>query len=139
MRTSSSYISNFIALRDSGRLNVTHATCPRTSNSTSCVPTSVTLTPRSLRHLERPAGPILRAIGTRRNVDATRDARYRSGIDRLFCSLHGATRGPFALMGRVGLDVVLDLDEHDATERDDILDVPRKVLCRMVADGKLGV
>lgn len=60
-------------------------------------------------------------------------------VDRLFCSLHGATMGPFALMDRVGLDVVLDIEEHYATERDNIPDGPRNLLRRMIADGKLGV
>ena len=59
-------------------------------------------------------------------------------VDRLFCSLHGATMGPFQLMDRVGLDVVLDIEEHYASERDGIPAGPRNLLRRMIADGKLG-
>jgi 3-hydroxybutyryl-CoA dehydrogenase len=60
-------------------------------------------------------------------------------VDRLFCSLHGATMGPFQLMDRVGLDVVLDIEEHYATERDGLPEGPRNLLRRMIAEGKLGV
>lgn len=60
-------------------------------------------------------------------------------IDSIFCSLHGATMGPFQLMDRVGLDVVLDIEEHYASERDGIPDGPRNLLRRMIAEGKLGV
>jgi 3-hydroxybutyryl-CoA dehydrogenase len=60
-------------------------------------------------------------------------------VDRLFCSYHGATMGPFQLMDRVGLDVVLDIEEHYASERDGIPEGPRNLLRRMIADGKLGV
>jgi len=60
-------------------------------------------------------------------------------VDRLFCSLHGATMGPFQLMDRVGLDVVLDIEEHYASEREGIPEGPRDLLRRMIAEGKLGV
>jgi 3-hydroxybutyryl-CoA dehydrogenase len=60
-------------------------------------------------------------------------------VDQLFCSLHGATMGPFQLMDRVGLDVVLDIEEHYASEREGIPVGPRNLLRRMIAEGKLGV
>jgi len=60
-------------------------------------------------------------------------------VDRLFRSLHGAEIGPFQLMDRVGLDVVLDIEEHYASEREGIPEGPRRLLRRMIADGKLGV
>jgi 3-hydroxybutyryl-CoA dehydrogenase len=60
-------------------------------------------------------------------------------VDRLFCLTHGATIGPFQLMDRVGLDVVLDIEEHYASEREGIPEAPRNLLRRMIADGKLGV
>jgi 3-hydroxybutyryl-CoA dehydrogenase len=60
-------------------------------------------------------------------------------VDRLFCSFHGATMGPFRLMDRVGLDVVLDIEEHYASECDGIPEGPRNLLRRMIAEGKLGV
>ena len=60
-------------------------------------------------------------------------------VDRLFRLLHGAEIGPFQLMDRVGLDVVLDIEEHYASEREGIPEGPRILLRRMIADGKLGV
>ncbi len=60
-------------------------------------------------------------------------------VDRLFCSLHGAEIGPFQLMDRIGLDVVLDVEEHYASEREGIPEGPRALLRQMIAAGKLGV
>jgi 3-hydroxybutyryl-CoA dehydrogenase len=60
-------------------------------------------------------------------------------VDQLFCSHLGAPMGPFRLMDRIGLDVVLDIEEHYATESDDIPEGPRNLLRRMIAEGKLGV
>jgi 3-hydroxybutyryl-CoA dehydrogenase len=60
-------------------------------------------------------------------------------VDQLFCMLHGAVMGPFQLMDRVGLDVVLDIEEVYARERDGIPEEPRRLLRRMIAEGKLGV
>jgi 3-hydroxybutyryl-CoA dehydrogenase len=47
--------------------------------------------------------------------------------------------GPFQLMDRVGLDVVLDIEEHYASEREGIPEGPRNLLRRMINEGKLGV
>jgi 3-hydroxybutyryl-CoA dehydrogenase len=60
-------------------------------------------------------------------------------VDQLFCMLHGAEMGPFQLMDRVGLDVVLDIEEVYAREREGIPDGPRRLLRQMIAEGKLGV
>ncbi len=38
-------------------------------------------------------------------------------VDRLFSLYLGTDRGPFARMDAVGLDVVLDIEEHYADER----------------------
>jgi 3-hydroxybutyryl-CoA dehydrogenase len=46
---------------------------------------------------------------------------------------------PFELMDRVGLDVVLNIEEHYASVRPGIPDGPRKLLREYVADGRLGV
>ena len=46
---------------------------------------------------------------------------------------------PFRLMDRVGLDVVLAIEEHYATVRADVPEGPRKVLRGYVAEGRLGV
>jgi 3-hydroxybutyryl-CoA dehydrogenase len=46
---------------------------------------------------------------------------------------------PFELMDRVGLDVVLNIEEHYASVRPGIPDGPRKLLREYVDDGRLGV
>lgn len=62
-----------------------------------------------------------------------------SDVDSIFRSLHGAEIGPFQLMDLVGLDVVLDIEEVYAREREGIPEGPRELLRRMIAEGKLGV
>jgi 3-hydroxybutyryl-CoA dehydrogenase len=46
---------------------------------------------------------------------------------------------PFVLMDRVGLDVVLAIEEHYAQVRTGIPDGPRKLLRRYIDEGRLGV
>jgi 3-hydroxybutyryl-CoA dehydrogenase len=46
---------------------------------------------------------------------------------------------PFQLMDRIGLDVVLDIEEHYASVRQGIPDGPRKLLRQYIEDGRLGV
>jgi len=46
---------------------------------------------------------------------------------------------PFALMDRVGLDVVLDIEEHYAAVRPGIPEGPRKLLREYIDEGRLGV
>jgi 3-hydroxybutyryl-CoA dehydrogenase len=46
---------------------------------------------------------------------------------------------PFRLMDRVGLDVVLNIEEHYASVRAGLPDGPRKLLRELIDDGKLGV
>lgn len=46
---------------------------------------------------------------------------------------------PFRLMDRVGLDVVLNIEEHYASVRPGLPEGPRKLLHELVDDGKLGV
>ena len=60
-------------------------------------------------------------------------------IDVLFRSFHQAAVGPFELMDRVGLDVVLDIEEHYAGELEGIPEEPRRLLRRYIAEGKLGM
>ncbi|MCO5177755.1 MAG: 3-hydroxyacyl-CoA dehydrogenase NAD-binding domain-containing protein [Thermomicrobiales bacterium] len=60
-------------------------------------------------------------------------------VDALFRSFHEAGVGPFELMDRVGLDVVLEIEEHYAREREGIPEEPRQLLRRYITEGKLGV
>lgn len=46
---------------------------------------------------------------------------------------------PFRLMDRVGLDVVLDIEEHYASVRPGLPDGPRKLLRKLVDESRLGV
>jgi 3-hydroxybutyryl-CoA dehydrogenase len=60
-------------------------------------------------------------------------------IDRLFKTVLRTPSGPFRMMDRVGLDVVLDIENHYAAVRPGIPDSPRELLQRYVAEGRLGV
>jgi 3-hydroxybutyryl-CoA dehydrogenase len=46
---------------------------------------------------------------------------------------------PFRLMDRVGLDVVLNIEEHYASVREGVPEGPRKLLRRLIDEGRLGV
>jgi len=60
-------------------------------------------------------------------------------VDELFRLNLGADRGPFQRMDAVGLDVVLDIEEHYAAEREGLPEGPRRLLREMIAEGRLGV
>lgn len=59
-------------------------------------------------------------------------------VDRFWCMSTGLKTGPFALMDRVGLDVVLDIERHYAAESGDPKDEPPEFLVEMVRQGRLG-
>ncbi len=59
-------------------------------------------------------------------------------VDELFGLNLGTTRGPFARMDAVGLDVVLDIEEHYAGERPGLPEGPRRLLREMLEAGRLG-
>lgn len=59
-------------------------------------------------------------------------------VDELFGLNLGTDRGPFARMDAVGLDVVLDIEEHYAAERPGVPEGPRRLLRQMIAEGRLG-
>lgn len=59
-------------------------------------------------------------------------------VDELFELNLGTTRGPFRRMDAVGLDVVLDIEEHYAAERPGLPEGPRRLLREMIAEGRLG-
>jgi 3-hydroxybutyryl-CoA dehydrogenase len=60
-------------------------------------------------------------------------------VDDIWNVVNGTDTGPFALMDRVGLDVVLDIEEHYAAERDGLPLAPRQLLRDYVDAGRLGV
>lgn len=60
-------------------------------------------------------------------------------IDRFWCMSTGLKVGPFGLMDRVGLDVVLDIERHYASESGDPNDEPPVFLQDMVDRGQMGL
>ena len=60
-------------------------------------------------------------------------------VDRMWDLFTAHQTSPFRLMDRVGLDVVLAIEEHYAAVRNDIPEGPRKLLRRYVDGGRLGV
>jgi 3-hydroxybutyryl-CoA dehydrogenase len=60
-------------------------------------------------------------------------------VDQLFQSILGSNIGPFRLMDKVGLDVVLDIEENYAAIRPGIPAEPRQLLKRYIEQGRLGI
>ncbi|MFD0339753.1 3-hydroxyacyl-CoA dehydrogenase family protein [Streptomyces sp. NPDC127117] len=60
-------------------------------------------------------------------------------VDKMWQINMGTPTGPFRMMDRVGLDVVLDIENHYAVERPDLPAGPRELLKRYVDAGHLGV
>ena len=60
-------------------------------------------------------------------------------VDRIFQDVFRSPAGPFRMMDQVGLDVVLDIEEHYAQIRDGIPEGPRTLLRDYIARGHLGV
>jgi 3-hydroxybutyryl-CoA dehydrogenase len=60
-------------------------------------------------------------------------------VDRIWQEVFRSPAGPFRLMDQVGLDVVLDIEEHYAHIREGIPDGPRTLLREYLARGELGV
>jgi 3-hydroxybutyryl-CoA dehydrogenase len=59
-------------------------------------------------------------------------------VDAIFQRVFGTPHGPFRMMDMVGLDVVLDIEEHYAAERLGIPEAPRRLLREYIAQGRLG-
>ncbi len=59
-------------------------------------------------------------------------------VDRMFEVNTGSPAGPFRLMDQVGLDVVLDIEEHYCAEHPEYPEGPRRVLRSYVQQGRLG-
>lgn len=60
-------------------------------------------------------------------------------IDAIWSATFGTPTTPCRLMDRVGLDVVLDIEEHYADLREGLPDGPRRLLRELVAADALGV
>ena len=60
-------------------------------------------------------------------------------VDRMFQINTGSAAGPFRMMDQVGLDVVLDIEEHYCTEHPEYPEGPRRLLRSYLKQGRLGV
>src|ERR1700722_13191544 len=60
-------------------------------------------------------------------------------VDRMWSLFTEDMSGPFRLMDKVGLDVVLAIEQHYAAVRKEVPEGPRKLLQRYVDGGSLGV
>ena len=60
-------------------------------------------------------------------------------VDRMFEINTGSAGGPFRMMDQVGLDVVLDIEEHYCAEHPEYPEGPRPLLRTYLAQGRLGV
>jgi 3-hydroxybutyryl-CoA dehydrogenase len=60
-------------------------------------------------------------------------------VDGMWQVNTGSAAGPFRLMDQVGLDVVLDIEEHYAAEHPEYPEGPRTLLRTYVDQGRLGV
>jgi len=60
-------------------------------------------------------------------------------VDRIWHEVFRSPAGPFRLMDQVGLDVVLDIEEHYAEIREGIPEGPRSLLREYLERGHLGV
>ena len=60
-------------------------------------------------------------------------------VDRMFEINTGSAAGPFRMMDQVGLDVVLDIEEHYCAEHPEYPEGPRTLLRTYLEQGRLGV
>jgi 3-hydroxybutyryl-CoA dehydrogenase len=60
-------------------------------------------------------------------------------VDRMFEINTGSAGGPFRMMDRVGLDVVLDIEENYCAEHPEYPEGPRRLLRTYIEEGRLGV
>jgi 3-hydroxybutyryl-CoA dehydrogenase len=60
-------------------------------------------------------------------------------VDRMFEINSGSAAGPFRMMDQVGLDVVLDIEEHYCAEHPEYPEGPRRLLRSYLQQGRLGV
>ncbi len=60
-------------------------------------------------------------------------------VDRMFEINTGSAAGPFRMMDQVGLDVVLDIEEHYCAEHPEYPEGPRRLLRTYLQQGRLGV
>ena len=60
-------------------------------------------------------------------------------VDHIFQVLLGTRGGPFRLIDKVVLDVVLDIEEHYAAIHPELPVGPRELLNKYISEGRLGM
>lgn len=60
-------------------------------------------------------------------------------IDKIYCETQGTSVGPFFLMDQVGLDIVLQIEEHYAEIYPELPVAPREFLKKLIEENRLGV
>jgi 3-hydroxybutyryl-CoA dehydrogenase len=60
-------------------------------------------------------------------------------VDQMYRINNGSAAGPFQMMDQVGLDVVLDIEEHYCAEHPEYPEGPRQLLRTYIQQGRLGV
>ncbi|KLP10224.1 related to 3-hydroxyacyl-CoA dehydrogenase [Fusarium fujikuroi] len=70
---------------------------------------------------------------------ASEGAATPEEIDNIFKGVLKTPKGPFEQMDVVGLDVVLDIEQHYADARGNIPSAPREYLQKFLEEGNLGV
>jgi 3-hydroxybutyryl-CoA dehydrogenase len=60
-------------------------------------------------------------------------------VDQMYRINNGSAAGPFRMMDQVGLDVVLDIEEHYCAEHPEYPEGPRQLLRTYIQQGRLGV
>jgi len=70
---------------------------------------------------------------------ASEGAATPEEIDDIFKGVLKTPKGPFEQMDVVGLDVVLDIEQHYADARGNIPSAPREYLQKFLDEGNLGV
>ncbi|KAJ3529397.1 hypothetical protein NM208_g9779 [Fusarium decemcellulare] len=95
-------------------------------------------------HVKRPSmgyiyNRIWAAIKREALLAASEGVATPEEIDAIFKGVLKTPKGPFEQMDVVGLDVVLDIEQHYADARGDIPSAPREYLQKYLQDGYLGV
>ncbi|MDQ3044004.1 MAG: 3-hydroxyacyl-CoA dehydrogenase family protein, partial [Chloroflexota bacterium] len=62
-----------------------------------------------------------------------------SDVDQLWMRFFATDAGPFAIMDRIGLDVIADIESSYIAVATDPAERPSPALLRLVQEGKLGI
>ncbi|KAM0222209.1 hypothetical protein ACHAQD_004610 [Fusarium lateritium] len=95
-------------------------------------------------HVKKPSmgyiyNRIWAAIKREALLAASEGAATPEEIDEIFKGVLKTPKGPFEQMDVVGLDVVLDIEQHYADARGNIPSAPREYLQKFLDEGNLGV